>query len=62
MTPESRMAEILGALSLACDVAFGFPLEKALRTSVLAVELGRRHGLPDEVLRDVFYSTLLTYA
>ena len=62
MTPESRMAEILGALSLACDVAFGFPLEKALRTSVLAVELGRRHGLRDEVLRDIFYSTLLTYA
>lgn len=62
MTPESRLAEILGALSLACDVAFGFPLEKALRTSVLAVELARRHGLGDDVVRDVFYSTLLTYA
>jgi putative nucleotidyltransferase with HDIG domain len=62
MTPESRLAEILGALSLACDVAFGFPLEKALRTTVLAVELGRRHGLREEMLRDIFYSTLLTYA
>jgi HD-GYP domain-containing protein (c-di-GMP phosphodiesterase class II) len=62
MPPESRLAEILGALSLACDAAFGFPVEKALRTSVLAVELGRRHGLRDDVLRDIFYSTLLTYA
>jgi HD-GYP domain-containing protein (c-di-GMP phosphodiesterase class II)/DNA-binding CsgD family transcriptional regulator len=59
---DPRLAELLGALSLACDVAFGFPLEKALRTCVMAVELGRRHGLPDEVLRDVYYSTLLTYA
>jgi HD-GYP domain-containing protein (c-di-GMP phosphodiesterase class II) len=59
---DSRLAELLGALSLACDVAFGFPLEKAMRTCVLAVELGRCHGLPDDVLRDIYYSTLLTYA
>ncbi len=60
--PEARLAEIFGALSLACDVAFAFPLEKTMRTSVLAVELGRRHGLPDATLHDVYYSTLLTYA
>jgi putative nucleotidyltransferase with HDIG domain len=59
---DARLAELLGALSLACDVAFGFPLEKAMRTSVLGVELGRRHGLPEGVLHDVYYSTLLTYA
>jgi HD-GYP domain-containing protein (c-di-GMP phosphodiesterase class II) len=59
---DARLAELLGALSLACDVAFAFPLEKAMRTSVLAVELGRRHGLPNETLRDVYYTTLLTYA
>lgn len=60
--PESRLAEVLGALSLACDVAFAFPLEKAMRTCVLAVELGRRHGLAGDALHDVYYSTLLTYA
>jgi HD-GYP domain-containing protein (c-di-GMP phosphodiesterase class II) len=59
---DARLAELLGALSLACDVAFGFPLEKAMRTSVLAVELGRRHGLNDGALHDVFYSTLFAYA
>ncbi len=60
--PDARLAELLGALSLASDMAFGFPLEKAIRTSVLGVELGRRHGLADDTLRDVYYSTLLTYA
>jgi HD-GYP domain-containing protein (c-di-GMP phosphodiesterase class II) len=60
--PEARLAEIFGALSLACDVAFAFPLEKTMRTCVLAVELGRRHGLPNATLHDVYYSTLLTYA
>jgi HD-GYP domain-containing protein (c-di-GMP phosphodiesterase class II) len=60
--PDARLAELLGALSLACDVAFGFPLEKTIRTCVLGVELGRRHGLPNDTLRDVYYTTLLTYA
>jgi HD-GYP domain-containing protein (c-di-GMP phosphodiesterase class II) len=60
--PEDRLAELLGALSLACDVAFGFPLEKTLRSCVLAVELGRRHGLDEHTLHDVYYTTLLAYA
>jgi HD-GYP domain-containing protein (c-di-GMP phosphodiesterase class II) len=59
---DARLAELLGALSLACDIAFGFPLEKAMRTCVLAVDLGRRHGLPDDALRDVYYATLFAYA
>jgi HD-GYP domain-containing protein (c-di-GMP phosphodiesterase class II) len=59
---DPRLAELLGALSLACDVAFGFPLEKAMRTCVLGVELGRRHGLPSDTLRDVYYTALLAYA
>ena len=59
---EVRLAELLGGLSLACDVADGFPLEKLLRTVILAVELARRHGLPAELQRDVFYATFLRYA
>jgi len=59
---EARLAELLGALSLACDVAIGFPPEKVMRTCVLATELGRRHGLEAEALRDVYYTGLLTYA
>src|SRR5687767_8355977 len=61
MMGEVRLAELLGALSLACDVAYGLPLEKAMRSAVLGVELGRRHGLAGEELRDVYYTSLLGY-
>jgi HD-GYP domain-containing protein (c-di-GMP phosphodiesterase class II) len=57
----TRLAELLGGLSLACDLADGFPPEKVLRTCVLGVELARRHGLAAEVVRDVFYAGLLRY-
>jgi HD-GYP domain-containing protein (c-di-GMP phosphodiesterase class II) len=56
-----RLAELLGGLSLACDVADGFPPEKVMRTVVLATELGRRRGLSGEALRDVYYTSLLRY-
>jgi response regulator RpfG family c-di-GMP phosphodiesterase/DNA-binding CsgD family transcriptional regulator len=58
---ELRLAEVLGALSLACDVAYGFPLEKAMRSCVLSVQLGRRHGLSEETLNDAYYTSLLSY-
>jgi HD-GYP domain-containing protein (c-di-GMP phosphodiesterase class II)/DNA-binding CsgD family transcriptional regulator len=58
---DVRLAELLGALSLACDVAFGLPVEKAMRSCVLAVELGRRRGLTGQELRDVYYTALLDY-
>jgi HD-GYP domain-containing protein (c-di-GMP phosphodiesterase class II) len=58
---EIRMAEVLGGLSLACDLADGFPPEKVLRSAVLAVELGRAHGVGDADLRDAYYATLLRY-
>jgi HD-GYP domain-containing protein (c-di-GMP phosphodiesterase class II)/DNA-binding CsgD family transcriptional regulator len=57
----TRLAELLGGLSLACDLADGFPPEKVLRTCVLGVELARRHGLSPELVRDVFYTGLLRY-
>jgi len=59
MVGGGRLAEVLGALSLAADVAYGLPLEKTIRTCVLGVELGRRHGLSDEVLRDAYYAILM---
>lgn len=39
---ESRTAELVGALSLATDVAAGFPAETAIRTSILAARSGAR--------------------
>src|SRR5687767_8601957 len=55
------MAEVLGGLSLACDLADGFPPEKVLRSVVLAVELGRRHGIGEPELRDCYYASLIRY-
>ena len=39
-----RAAEVVGALSLATDLGTGQPLEHALRTAVLAVQLGELAG------------------
>ena len=59
MIEENRLAEVLGALSLAADVAYGLELEQTMRTCVLGVELGRRHDLSNEALRDVYYAILM---
>ncbi len=56
-----RLAELLGGLTLACDVANANAPEKALRTVVLAVEIGRRHGVAEPDLRDAYYVNLLRY-
>src|SRR5262245_4696311 len=42
-----RLGELLGALSLAPDLAAGTPLETSLRTCVLATRLARALGLPE---------------
>jgi HD-GYP domain-containing protein (c-di-GMP phosphodiesterase class II) len=54
-----RMAEILGALSLATDLANGQPSEHCLRCAILATRLAR-----DElhaVQQDVYWTALLRY-
>jgi len=56
---EPRLGELLAALSLAGDLANGLPLEKSMRTCLLAVSIGRELGLDDQVLSDTFYVTLL---
>jgi HD-GYP domain-containing protein (c-di-GMP phosphodiesterase class II) len=61
MSAESRTAELVGALSLATDLSIGFPPETAVRTSVLAVRLGRAIGLSDNLLRDAYYAGLLRF-
>jgi HD-GYP domain-containing protein (c-di-GMP phosphodiesterase class II) len=60
-TPPIRLAEVLGGLTLAADYANDFPPEKVLRTAVLAVEIGRRAGLGEDVLRDAFYLVMFRY-
>ncbi len=56
-----RLAEVLGRLSLAFDIANDYPHGKAVRSTVLAVELGARAGCSVEELRDTYWVTLLGY-
>ena len=54
-----RAAEVVGALSLATDLRTGQPLEHALRTAVLAVQLGELAGASAQELVDAYYVALL---
>ncbi|MGH2385046.1 MAG: HD domain-containing phosphohydrolase [Candidatus Limnocylindria bacterium] len=56
---RTRLAEIVGSLSLATDLAAGWPLEHGLRRSLLAVWLGTELGLDQAELSDTYYVALL---
>ena len=58
---HARMAELLGRLSLAFDIANDAPYGKAVRSVVLAVELGALTGANNEQLRDTYWLSLLAY-
>ena len=60
-TQDVRLAELLAALSLATDLGNGFVPETALRSCLLAVQLGQELGLSDPELSDVYYLPLLRY-
>lgn len=55
---QDRLAELLGALSLATDRARGQAPESALGTTILATRLAGRMGLPDEELVDTYFAAL----
>jgi len=57
-----RLAEAVGALSLATDLAMGQPLEHGLRTAVLAVRAAQALGLPEDDQVTAFYTGLLHFA
>lgn len=56
-----RLTELLAATSLATDLVTGQPLEHALRTCLLSLDVGRRLGLPATTLRDVHSVALLRF-
>jgi putative nucleotidyltransferase with HDIG domain len=56
----TRLAELLGRLSLAFDISSDFPHGKAVRSTVLAMELGTRAAVSDDELRDTFWVSLLS--
>jgi len=61
VTEQLRLAELMAALSLAIDLGMGQPLEQALRTCLIAIELGERMGLTKGEISDVFYVALLRF-
>src|ERR1700733_5374742 len=61
-TRPLRLAEAVGALSLATDLAMGQPLEHGLRTAVLAVRIAQAMGLREDDRVTVFYTGVLHFA
>jgi HD-GYP domain-containing protein (c-di-GMP phosphodiesterase class II)/DNA-binding CsgD family transcriptional regulator len=55
------LAELVGGLAMACDLANGFPPEKVLRTAIIAVEVARRADLGESAARDAYWVTLLRF-
>jgi HD-GYP domain-containing protein (c-di-GMP phosphodiesterase class II) len=59
--PALRAAEVLAALALATDLGTGQPLDRGLRTCLLAMRLGRAIDLDDETLRQIHQFALLRF-
>jgi HD-GYP domain-containing protein (c-di-GMP phosphodiesterase class II) len=59
--PDVRLAEAVGALSLAVDIGMGQPLEQGLRTCSIASGLARAAGLDEDDCRRVYYLALLRH-
>jgi HD-GYP domain-containing protein (c-di-GMP phosphodiesterase class II) len=57
----ARVSEVLGALALAADMSAALAPETSLRTCLIAIGLGRVHGLDNEQLSDVFVAALLRH-
>ncbi|MGH7687779.1 MAG: HD domain-containing phosphohydrolase [Candidatus Dormibacteria bacterium] len=58
---ELRLAELITALSLATDLGMGQPMEKAMRSCLLALVLGRRLDCDAATLSDIYYLALLQH-
>jgi HD-GYP domain-containing protein (c-di-GMP phosphodiesterase class II) len=56
-----RLAELLGGLSIVADLGFGLQPGTAVRTCLLATALGRRLGLDDAEVHDVYFTALLVH-
>jgi HD-GYP domain-containing protein (c-di-GMP phosphodiesterase class II) len=61
MIQRLRLAELMAALSLATDLGMGQPLEQALRTCLIAIELADRMGLAQDDISVVYYVALLRF-
>lgn len=60
-SPRQRLAELLGSLSLATDLATGQPLGHGIRTCLLSVRLATQLGCNHEQVRSVHQVALLRF-
>ncbi len=58
---EIRLAEVIGALSIATDLAMGQPIAFALRSCAIGMQLGAALGYDDARLAQIYYQALLRY-
>ncbi len=56
-----QLSEILGALSLATDLADGQPQGSAMGATVIATRIGGRLGLDRDALTELYWSVLLRF-
>jgi HD-GYP domain-containing protein (c-di-GMP phosphodiesterase class II) len=56
-----RLADLLAAYSVVADMGFGLPQQEAMRTCLVATALGRKMNLPEPVIHDAFYVSLLMH-
>jgi len=59
---EIRIAEVIGSLCLATDLAIGLPFEHGLQSTLVALRLGERLGVDRDVASQSYYGCLLFYA
>lgn len=57
----SRLAELLGGLSLATDLVAGLPLETAMRTAVVASRVAAELGADETTRRVAYYAAVLRF-
>jgi HD-GYP domain-containing protein (c-di-GMP phosphodiesterase class II) len=58
---QIRLADVLASLSQVADLGFGLPAGDSMRACLIATALGRRLGLSDPELADVYHTTLLQH-
>ena len=61
MASQVRLAEVIGALSIATDLAMAQPLEAALASCILSVRLAEAAGLDEATVADCYWHALLRF-
>lgn len=56
-----RLAELIGAMSLAVDLGLGQPTEHVLRASVIGLRLAERLGLGEDERAAIYYAELIAW-